>query len=167
MHFRITSAGASLLATALLVGGMGLGERAAAHTPSPAAAAAASADELAEIVVTANHREENNQTVPIAITAISGDAANKLGVTNLESLGDSVPGAVFERQSNGSIPFLRGVGNPNSTSGDEPSVATYVDDVYLPFPGAGTSNYNSIDRLEIEKGPQGTQFGRNATGGVT
>jgi iron complex outermembrane receptor protein len=166
MHLRFTSAGAALLTTALLVGGVAHIERAAAQTPAPAAPAAANSDELAEIVVTANHREENNQAVPIAITAISGDAATKLGVTNLESLGDSVPGAVFERQSNGSIPFLRGVGNPNSTSGDEPSVATYVDDVYLPFPGAGTSNYNSIDRIEIEKGPQGTQFGRNATGGV-
>jgi iron complex outermembrane recepter protein len=169
MHLRFTSAGASLLAIALLVGGVAHVDRAAAQATSSTAAtapAAANSDELAEIVVTANHREENNQTVPIAITAISGDTATKLGVTNLESLGDFVPGAVFERQSNGSIPFIRGVGNPNSTSGDEPSVATYVDDVYLPFPGAGVSNYNSIDRIEVEKGPQGTQFGRNATGGV-
>jgi iron complex outermembrane receptor protein len=165
MQLRLTWA-IALLSTAILVGHV---DHAAAQTTSPTtptSTAPANSDELAEIVVTANHREENNQAVPIAITAISGDAATKLGVTNLESLGDSVPGAVFERQSNGSIPFIRGVGNPNSTSGDEPSVATYVDDVYLPFPGAGVSNYNSIDRLEVEKGPQGTEFGRNATGGV-
>jgi iron complex outermembrane recepter protein len=167
MYLKLSLRGASLLTGVVLVGGvLSVGRAWAQASPPQSSAPAESTDELAAIVVTANHREENNQTVPIAITAISGDTATKLGVTNLESLGDSVPGAVFERQSNGSIPFLRGVGNPNSTSGDEPSIATYVDDVYLPFPGAGVSNYNSIDRIEIEKGPQGTEFGRNATGGV-
>jgi iron complex outermembrane recepter protein len=167
MHVKFSLPGAMLLC-AVFAAAAGYADRTWAQQAAAESGAAAGAQsgELAEIVVTANHREENNQAVPIAITAITGDAAAKLGVTNLESLGDSVPGAVFERQSNGSIPFLRGVGNPNSTAGDEPSVATFVDDVYLPFPGAGVSNYNSIDRIEIEKGPQGTQFGRNATGGV-
>jgi iron complex outermembrane recepter protein len=160
-------ASAMLAVVAALVGAVGHVDRASAQAAQSASAPAETlGGELVEIVVTANHREENNQTVPIAITALSGDAASKLGVTNLESLGDTVPGAVFERQSNGSIPFIRGVGNPNASSGDEPSVATYVDDVYLPFPGAGVANYNSIDRIEVAKGPQGTMFGRNATGGV-
>jgi len=167
MHVKLSLSSALVLAASMVLGGVGRIDRTWAQVAAPSPTTAAeSPDELATIVVTANHREENNQTVPIAITAITGDAASKLGVTNLESFGDSVPGAVFERQSNGSIPFLRGVGNPNSTAGDEPSVATFVDDVYLPFPGAGVTNYNSIDRIEIEKGPQGTQFGRNATGGV-
>jgi iron complex outermembrane recepter protein len=167
MHLKSSLPSTMLVVAAVLVGAAGHPDRASAQAAqSPAAPADASGGELAEIVVTANHRQENNQTVPIAITAMSGDTASKLGVTNLESFGDAIPGAVFERQSNGSIPFLRGVGNPNSTSGDEPSVATYVDEIYLPFPGAGVTNYNSIDRIEVEKGPQGTQFGRNATGGV-
>ncbi len=167
MSMRSSSPSALLVIAAAVVGAAGHADRALAQAAPPVTASAeTSGGELSEIVVTANHREETNQTVPIAIAAMSGDTATKLGVTNLESFGDAVPGAVFERQSNGSIPFLRGVGNPNSTSGDEPSVATYVDDIYLPFPGAGVTNYNSIDRIEIEKGPQGTQFGRNATGGV-
>jgi len=124
------------------------------------------ANQLEEVVVTANRRQENQQVVPIAITAISGDVAEKQGVANVLTLGESIPNVVFGRQSNGSIPFIRGVGNQNSTPGDEPAVATYVDDVYMPLAGSGISNFNSIDRLEVEKGPQGTLFGRNATGGV-
>jgi iron complex outermembrane receptor protein len=122
--------------------------------------------QLEEVVVTANRREENQQTVPIAITSIGGDAVEKLGIGNTMALGEAIPNVVFGRQSNGSIPFIRGVGNQNSTPGDEPAVAMYVDDVYMPLAGSGISNYNSIDRLEVEKGPQGTLFGRNATGGV-
>ncbi len=124
------------------------------------------ADQLQEIVVTANRREENQQSVPIAITAITADTAAKIGITDAMALGEAVPGLVFNRQSNGSIPFIRGVGNPNSTPGDEPSVAMYVDEVYIPLAGSGISNYNSITSIEVEKGPQGTLFGRNATGGV-
>jgi len=123
-------------------------------------------DQLSEITVTANRREENQQQVPIAVTAITADAAAKVGIVNALSLGEAVPGVVFNRQANGTIPFIRGVGNTNSTPGDEPSVAMYVDDVYIPLAGSGISNYNTITRIEVEKGPQGTLFGRNATGGV-
>jgi iron complex outermembrane recepter protein len=131
-----------------------------------ASPAAESAGGLEEVVVTANRRQENNQSVPIAVSAITPEQVSALGITDIDTLGENIPGAVFQRQSNGSIPFLRGVGNPNSTAGDEPSVATYVDGVYMPFPGAGVSNYNTIDGIEVAKGPQGTLFGRNATGGV-
>ncbi len=137
-----------------------------AEAPPAVTASAESGDQLTEILVTANRREENQQTVPIAITAFAGDAVTKIGITDAMVLGESIPNVVFNRQSNGSIPFIRGVGNPNSTPGDEPSVATYVDDVYMPLAGSGISNYNSIERMEVEKGPQGTLFGRNATGGV-
>ena len=137
-----------------------------AQVDAPREPSGAASDQLQEIVVTANRREENQQTVPIAITAITADTATKIGITNAMSLGEAVPGLVFNRQSNGSIPFIRGVGNPNSTAGDEPSVAMYVDDVYIPLSSSGISNYNSITRIEVEKGPQGTLFGRNATGGV-
>jgi iron complex outermembrane receptor protein len=73
---------------------------------------------------------------------------------------------LFNRQANASIPFLRGVGTPVGESGDEPSVALYVDDVYVPAGSASLANFTSIDHIEVAKGPQGTLFGRNATGGV-
>jgi iron complex outermembrane receptor protein len=126
----------------------------------------ATTDQLATVTVTANRRAESNQTVPIAVSAVTEETLTKFNVPSLQTLDQFVPGAVFNRQSNGSIPFIRGVGNPNSTAGDEPSVATFIDDVYMPFPGSGVANYNSISRIEVLKGPQGTLFGRNATGGV-
>jgi iron complex outermembrane recepter protein len=121
---------------------------------------------LEEIIVVAQKRAENMQQVPIAITALTGDAAGRIGVVNAQTLAMVVPGLRLDRQTNGTIPFLRGVGNPSSQIAAEPAVAIYVDDVYMSSTQANLTNYNSIDRIEVLKGPQGTLFGRNATGGV-
>jgi iron complex outermembrane receptor protein len=129
-------------------------------------AAAAGGEALQEVTVTANRRTENLQQVPIAVSVITGEMAGSMGVVDTMSLANAVPGLEFNRQSNASIPFLRGIGTPVGQAGDEPSVALYVDDVYIPAPQASLFNFNTIDRLEVEKGPQGTLFGRNATGGV-
>jgi iron complex outermembrane recepter protein len=124
------------------------------------------ADDLPFVTVTANRRDESNQRVPISITTLSADDAEKVGVSDAQSLAAAVPGLLFNRQSNLSTPFLRGVGSPVGQSGDEPSVALYVDDVYMPAGSASIGKFNSMDHIEVEKGPQGTLFGRNATGGV-
>jgi iron complex outermembrane receptor protein len=121
---------------------------------------------LEEVVVTANRRLENEQRVPVAVTAISADKAAAVGVTDMQSLANAVPGLRIDRATATAIPFLRGVGSPVGQVSAEPSVAFYVDDIYTPASGAALSNFNSIERLEVEKGPQGTLFGRNATGGV-
>jgi iron complex outermembrane recepter protein len=122
--------------------------------------------ELPTVMVTANRREEDVQQVPIAISVLSSELAAHMGITDPQSLAGAVPGLNFNRAANLSIPFLRGVGSPVGESGDEPSVAMYVDDVYLPAGAASLANFNSLERIEVEKGPQGTVFGRNATGGV-
>src|SRR5262245_26091497 len=122
--------------------------------------------ELQQVTVTADRRQESNQRVPIGIASISADDAERVGVTDAQSLAGLVPGLLFNRQANTSIPFLRGVGSPVGQSGDEPSVALYVDGVYVPAGSASMANFTSIDRIEVAKGPQGTLFGRNATGGV-
>ena len=122
--------------------------------------------QLEEVTVTANRREESNQRVPMGIAAISAATAEKLGVTDGQSLAELVPGLLFNRQTNVSVPFLRGVGTPFGAFGNEPSVALYVDDVYMPAGTASVANFADIDRIEVDKGPQGTLFGRNATGGV-
>lgn len=123
-------------------------------------------DQISEITVTANRRAENQQIVPLAITAVTAESAAQLGITDSQSLASAVPGLNYNRQGNGATPFLRGVGTTVGEVGDEPSVALYVDDVYIPAGTAAFSNFSSIDRIEVEKGPQGTLFGRNATGGV-
>lgn len=121
---------------------------------------------LGEIVVTANRRAENMQDVPIAISAVTAETAAKLGVTDLASLTNVVPGFTFNRQGAGSQPFIRGVGNQSTTIGNEPSVAMFVDDLYIPTSNSAMFEFNNIERVEVLKGPQGTLFGRNATGGV-
>src|SRR5262249_4760557 len=108
--------------------------------------------QLQEVTVTANRRQESNQRVPLGIAAFSTDTAEKVGVTDAQSLAALVPGLLFNRQANASIPFLRGVGTPVSESGDEPSVALYIDDVYIPAGSACMANFTSIDHMEVEKG---------------
>ena len=110
--------------------------------------------QLEEVIVTATRREESNQRVPIGIAAFSADDAQKLGATDGQSLATLVPGLLFNRQANTSIPFLRGVGTPVGQSGDEPSVALYIDDVYVPAASASMASFKSFDRIEVAKGPQ-------------
>jgi iron complex outermembrane recepter protein len=165
---------APFAATSALAGWLVAGAVAHAEIPrtgdgtveTQSGAESATATQLEEVTVTANRREESNQRVPMAVAAISGDTAEKLGVTDGQSLAELVPGLLFNRQVNASIPFLRGVGNPVAEFGDEPSVALYVDDVYTPAGTASVANFADIDHMEVDKGPQGTLFGRNATGGV-
>jgi iron complex outermembrane recepter protein len=121
---------------------------------------------LTEVVVTANRRQENSQNVPITVEAISADSAGAFGITDMQSLANAIPGLRIDRGTATALPFIRGVGSPIAQVSAEPSVATYVDDVYTPASGASLANFNSISSLEVEKGPQGTLFGRNATGGV-
>jgi iron complex outermembrane receptor protein len=137
-----------------------------AATASSSADADANDNQIQEIVVVAQHRNEDMQTVPIAISVFTAQMAQQQGITDPQSLASMVPGLEFNRQGGQSTPFLRGVGSPQANPGMEPSVAFYVDDVYYPYGGASYANFNNLDRVEVEKGPQGTLFGRNATGGV-
>ena len=122
--------------------------------------------ELEHVIVTANRHQESNQRVPLGIAGDQRGHAKKVGVTDAQSLAALVPGLMFNRQANTSIPFLRGVGTPVGQSGDEPSVALYIDGVYMPAGSASMASFTSLDHIEVAKGPQGTLFGRNATGGV-
>jgi len=154
---------AALLSSFPLVGSLAMlpGTAAAADTAN-----AAAEDQIQTVTVTANRRAENVQEVPLAIAAVTAENAAQMGVTDPQSLAGSVPGLNFQRQAAASIPFLRGVGSPVGEAGDEPSVALYVDDVYIPAGSASLANLTSLERVEVEKGPQGTLFGRNAVGGV-
>ncbi len=120
-------------------------------------------DGLQEIVVTAQRRAEPAQGVPIAITALSGDQMAKAGLQSTADLTTVIPGLTMVPTGGRSPMFLRGVGN-NGTS-TSPSVLTFIDGVYQPFDGSGL-DFSNIQSIEVAKGPQGTLFGRNATGGV-
>jgi iron complex outermembrane recepter protein len=122
---------------------------------------------LGEIVVTAQRRAENLQNVPVAITAVSGETLEASGVRDVLDLKIALPSLNFTTTAGGYVlPVLRGIGSPAAGPGLENSVATYVDGVYI---GAQSSSlYTLIDvaQVAVLKGPQGTLFGRNATGGL-
>lgn len=137
-----------------------------ADAPSPAAQAAdqSAADTgIGDIIVTAQRRSESAQDVPIAVTALSGDQMAQIGLASSADLASVIPGLTISPTGVRSPIFLRGVGN-NGTS-TSPSVLTFIDGVYQPFDSTG-ADYSNVERIEVAKGPQGTLFGRNATGGV-
>jgi iron complex outermembrane receptor protein len=136
-----------------------------AQAAASASVTPASGDELREVVVTAQRRDESLQSVPISVSVITGDSALNSGITTSEDLSLAVPGLQMDLDGVGLSPFLRGVGSTFYSPSAESSVALYVDGAYLPSEAA-LFNLNSIDRVEVLKGPQGTLFGRNATGGV-
>ncbi|NIB40958.1 TonB-dependent receptor [Pseudomaricurvus alkylphenolicus] len=129
----------------------------------------ASAAVLEEIVVTAQKREQSLQDVGIAVSAFTGDQMSQLGWDTADDVVSQAPGVTLV-QPNGPGSFyinIRGVAQ-NDFSGDnqESPVAIYVDDVYVASPTGAAFQLFDFERVEILRGPQGTLFGRNATGGL-
>lgn len=122
--------------------------------------------QVEEIVVTAQKRAQNLQDVPVAITAFSGAALDDRGVREIGDLTKVTPGLQVGNQNGIATPFLRGIGNASVAVGNEPSVATYIDGVYYSTVATGLFSMGNVDRVEVLKGPQGTLFGRNSSGGV-
>jgi iron complex outermembrane recepter protein len=122
--------------------------------------------QLEEVVVTAQRREENQQRVPIEIHAIDAAAAAAMGITDAEDLGKLVPGLIFDHNTKSGIIFLRGVGSPTDAPGTESPVATYMDGVYIASMSGNMLSLSGVERVEVDNGPQGTLFGRNALGGA-
>lgn len=121
---------------------------------------------LQDIVVTATKREERAQRVPIAITTLNAPDLEALGSADTKALTQAVPGLSFFSVGNIAQVFLRGVGTSGGSLGDESSVAMYVDGVYQSSIVGSVFAFNNIRAIEVDKGPQGTLFGRNSTGGV-
>ena len=130
-------------------------------------ASAASKVELEEIVVTAQRRSQNLQDVPVAVSAFTGPALTAKGIQNVADL-QLTDSSLFISQMNALImPFIRGIGNPSGpTPGNEASTPVYIDDVYYSRPMTAYLELANIERVEVLKGPQGTLFGRNSTGGL-
>jgi iron complex outermembrane receptor protein len=139
--------------------------QASASASASASETPASGVELQEVIVTAERREESLQSVPISVAVVTGNSALNSGLTTSQDLPVAVPGLQMDLDGVGLSPFLRGVGSTVYAPSAESSVAIYVDGAYLPSEAA-LFNLNNIDHVEVLKGPQGTLFGRNATGGV-
>jgi iron complex outermembrane recepter protein len=122
-----------------------------------------------EIIVTAQRRNESVQDVPIAITAFSSEQLEAQGISNTLELTQYVPN-LFAMNNTGlgsaNGYYLRGLGNTESIATFDPAVGTYVDDIYLSRQNANNLSFFDVERVEVLRGPQGTLFGRNTTGGA-
>ncbi len=134
--------------------------------PDTAGAQRDSQPALQDIIVTAQRQAEKLQNVPIAVTALTGSQLAASGITSNVSLEGAIPNLTMSQLGTAVKPFLRGVGSDLNQSTDEPAVATYIDGFYNPQIDGNFFNFTNVERIEVLKGPQGTLFGRNATGGV-
>lgn len=122
-----------------------------------------------EIEVTAQRVEQALREVPISILALSGDELEDRGIGDVQALADAAPGVVVSGHSpvTGEVSlFFRGVGSNASGLGVESAVGYYVDGVYMPRPQSLVGTFLDLERAEVLRGPQGTLWGRNSTGGA-
>ncbi|MDZ5648323.1 TonB-dependent receptor [Nitrospirillum sp. BR 11828] len=158
---------ALLAATALasLITAPALAQTATAPAPQNAPQGASAQQQLEDIVVTAERREETTQRTPIAITAFSGDTLQQRGVSSSTDLNNMVPGLAVGNNGGSVQIAIRGIGSTNDTEVGDPAVAFNVDGVYMARSRAAIGALYDVDRIEVLRGPQGTLYGRNATAG--
>lgn len=157
---RKAAAGLSTLSAAMLIAPFAHAQAA----PSASDEAPTFASE--EIIVTAEKRESSIQKVPIAVTALAGSALRDNGIGDVRSLSVYIPNFNFGETFGAAKLAIRGISYSNLSTGAEGSVAYNLNDVYVARPAGQLGNFFDIDRVEVLRGPQGTLYGRNATGGT-
>src|SRR6202790_4607109 len=131
------------------------------------AADAGDEDRLAEIIVTAQRREQNLQDVGTSVTAFDANTLEQLGVKDVTDVAGQVPGLQYNQYgATVTIYNLRGVSQNDFSDHQEAPIAVYADDAYIGSTGALAGSLFDLQRIEVLRGPQGTLFGRNATGGL-
>ena len=157
----------SLMIGALLASGPVLAQE--AQPAAPATGKAASATNLDSITVTARKREETLQEVPVAVTAFTSEALDKLNVQDIADLDSQVPNLTIYAARGASstvTAYIRGVGQSDPTWGADPGVGIYLDDVYIARPQGALLDVFDVSRIEVLRGPQGTLYGKNTIGGA-
>jgi iron complex outermembrane recepter protein len=159
-----------LLTTTVLAAGVGLAGTARAQSAPPAAATAEVPSGIADIVVTARKTSENLQSVPVAVTALNAGALQSRQVLEVTDLARTAPSLTISTGGTGpaSIVYLaiRGQAQNSPNSLSDSSVGIYIDGVYVARPIVGNLGFLDAASAEVLRGPQGTLFGRNTTGGA-
>jgi len=120
----------------------------------------------AEIVVTAQNRSQRVQDVPIAISVVSGDTIQKQGVTDFTAVARLAPALQVTSDTTNTRVAVRGVGSISNNEAADQSIAVDIDGEYINRPTILNAAIFDIDRVEVLRGPQGTLYGRNSTGGA-
>jgi len=119
-----------------------------------------------KVIVTANRRVETLQDVAGVVQTIDAEQLRKDGITEIRSLQNEIPGMNIANQEGNIEIYIRGVGSSNNTELGDPAAAPHINGIYIPRPrGMGTMFYD-LERVEVNKGPQGTLYGRNAMAGT-
>jgi len=144
----------------------------ASAAPSAAASAAApkksEAQQLQTVVVTAEKKVSSEQKTAISMSVYDAESLAARGVSDLRSLSTLAPGLSFSESGSGAAPVLtlRGISSRDTTEIGDPAISVSVDGTYSNRPYALTSTLYDLERVEVLRGPQGTLYGRNATGGA-
>ena len=168
VSIKLTCRGAMLTAVALSALMMAGPSYAQTSTNAGTADPEAEADNLEgvqEIIVTAQRREESLQKVPLSVTAITGAELRNSDTRDITRLEQSVPGLRIARSGPSARPAIRGIYTEAIGANSDPRIGFYVDEVYQSRPQQTIAAFVDLERVEVQKGPQGTLFGRNSFGG--
>jgi iron complex outermembrane recepter protein len=146
------------------IGLMGIGATMAQTTPATAPAPAKAAA-IESIVVTAQRRAENPQEVPVSVSAIGGDQLAERAITDLSQMESMSPGFTFGRSGTDARPAIRGVRTENVAINGDTTIGFFIDGIYKSRAQQALASFIDVDRVEIQRGPQGTLYGRNTFGG--
>lgn len=150
--------------------GASLGQAAAQPSstalPADGAPAMLRKESVQDIVVTAQRFSERLQRVPLAVSAATGEQLQQAGVTNIAQFSGRVPGLTITQNVGIINLYIRGIGSSFLTLGADSSVSLYEDGIYVSRPRSQSTAFMDVERIEVLRGPQGTLYGRNATGGA-
>ena len=154
------------LAVASTCGLIAMSAQAQSASPSTPESKAADKEYLPEVKVTATRYSTSLLKTPIAVTAFSQDSLSRMGITSAKDLGNEIPNVNIQQTGDSAVQItIRGITSSNTTEIGDPAVGFHIDGLYSPRPQGAQALMFDVEQVEVLRGPQGTLFGRNSTGG--